>query len=306
MRKSAEGIIHRKIAACGHPIYPGYVVRGSRKTIMIEAGLNILGPTYYRSIKNILGEGSPLNYLLVTHGHYDHLGAVTYLKKRMPDIQLLGNKSLAQLMQKEKVLQTMNFLSQQTGLCFADIVAELTAADDISIAPVEFARELQEGDTISLGDMHCVVYETPGHTKDHLSFFIPEEGILFSGEAFGNPIIEKENEVKVEFASSYTDYMKSMEKLMVLLPEVKILALSHLYYYTNDDVPRFAEMALRDSMHYRDLIDSYLDSAHGDIDSAAETIVRVEYDEKKAVNQERNAYITNLQAQVKAVAALRA
>jgi hypothetical protein len=34
-------------------------------------------------------------------------------------------------------------------------------------------------------------------------------------------------------------------------------------------------------------------------------MVRVEYDEKKSVYQERNAYVTNLTAQVKAVAACR-
>jgi len=56
-------------------------------------------------------------------------------------------------------------------------------------------------------------------------------------------------------------------------------------------------------MQYKKMIDEYLDQTHGDIEKATETIVRVEYDEKKAVYQERNAYIANLQAQVKAVAA---
>jgi glyoxylase-like metal-dependent hydrolase (beta-lactamase superfamily II) len=306
MRKTAEGIINRKIAICGHPVYPGYVIRGSRSSMMIEAGLNLLGPTYHQGIEGILGKGSSLDYLLVTHGHYDHLGSIAYLKKKMPDVRLMGHEMAAQLLQKENVLKTMNFLSGQTWSYFEDFLKVRPEEESIQIKAVPFAGGLKEGDIIDLGDMHCVVYETPGHTRDHLSFFIPEEGILFPGEALGNAIMQKENEVKVEFLSSFTDHIRSMEKLTALLPEVKIIALSHLFYYTDDDVPRFVDMALRDSRRYKELIDSYLDSVHGDIGKATETMVRIEYDEKKSVYQERNAYMTNLQAQVKAVAALRA
>ncbi len=306
MRKSAEGKINSKIAICGHPVYPGYIIRGSSASMMIEAGLNIFGPVYYSGIESFLGDSLLLNYLLVTHGHYDHLGSISYLKKRIPELQLRGYKTIEQLLEKENVLKTMNFLSRETLSYFKDFLKEQPEDESIRITPVPFAGGLKEGDTIELGDMHCVVYETPGHTRDHLSFFIPEEGILFPGEAFGNAIMQKENEVKVEFASSFTDSIQSIEKLMALLPEVKVIALSHLFYYTDDDVPRFVDMALRDSMRYKELIDSYLDVAHGDIGKATETMVRVEYDEKKAVYQERNAYVSNLQAQVKAVAALRA
>lgn len=65
------------------------------------------------------------------------------------------------------------------------------------------------------------------------------------------------------------------------------------------------DMALRDAYDYRNLIDSYLDMENGDIQKATATMARIEYDEKKSVCQERNAYVANLTAQVKAVASLR-
>jgi 2-aminobenzoylacetyl-CoA thioesterase len=304
MRKSAEGTISNEIGICGHPVYPGYLIRGSRASLMIEAGLNIFGPSYYRCVVSFLGHGS-VDYLLVTHGHYDHLGAVTYLKKRIPSLKILGHEMTAQLLQKESVLRTMNFLSTQTWSYFEEFRKEMPDEESILIEPVPFERTLKEGDSVNIGDMHCVVYETPGHTKDHLSFFIPERGLLFPGEALGNAIMQKEDEAKVEFLSSYTQYVESIQKLEALLPQVKILALSHLYYYTGDDVKRFMEMSLRDTVSYRQLIEIYLDRAHGDLEEATKTMVRVEYDEKHAVYQERNAYETNLRAQIKAVAVLR-
>jgi len=304
MRKIAEGIINKNIAICGHHTYPAYVVKGDRASVLIEAGLNLIGPSYLRGINQIMGDCSLLNYILVTHGHYDHIGAISYLKKVIPEAKLMGHESLAILLQKQKVLDTINFLSEQTWTYFEDIKNNLLEKDDILIRPVTWAKGLKEGDTIELGNLNCLVYETPGHTKDHLSFFIPEEGILFAGEALGNAIIQKESEMKAEFLTSYTDYLQSIEKLMKLLPKVKIIAMSHLYYYTGDDVPKVMELAYSDTICYRKLIEKYLDMENGNVEAAVQTMVRTEYDKKGNVYQERNAYMTNVSAQVKAIAAL--
>ena len=304
MRKIAEGMINKNIEICGHPIYPGYVVKEGCASMLIEAGLNIIGPSYLQSINRILGDYSLLNYILVTHGHYDHLGSISYLKKMIPAAKFLGHESLVILLQKQKVLDMMNFLSEQTWTYFEDIKKMVSEKDDILIRPVALARGLKEGDIIELGSLNCIVYETPGHTKDHLSFFIPEEGILFPGEALGNAIIQKESEIKIEFLTSYTDYLQSIEKLMKLLPKVKIIAMSHLYYYTDDDVQKIMELAYNDTIRYRDLIEKYLDMENGNVDTAVQTMVRTEYDEKGNVYQERNAYVTNVSAQIKVIAAL--
>lgn len=305
MRHAAEGKITERITACGHPVYPGYLVRGSRGCIMIEAGLNILAPAYLKGFNDGCTDGESFRLLLVTHGHYDHFGAATYLSRQMPSLGVCGHALTERLLQKESVLQTMNFLSRQTWTYFRDLIPEPHDEDAVRIEAVPFARTLADGDVVEIGDTHCVVYETPGHTKDHLSYFFPEEGILFPGEALGNAIQETEDEVKVEFLSSLADYLHSMEKLAALLPDVRILALSHLFCYTGDDVPKFFDLAMKDTIRYRKMIETYLDRAHGDVEEVARAIVRVEYEEKQAVYQERNAYETNLRAQVRAVAAAR-
>ncbi len=303
MRLTTEGMIGDRISIAGHPIYPGYLIQGGKKNLMIEAGLNMMGPVYQKAIRSLWGDENRLDYLFVTHGHYDHIGALPYLKRNIPGLELRAHKATGPLLDKEKVLQVMNFLSRQTCEYFEELRGGVP--EDVEIRPVVFGEPLKDGDTVDLGELHCEVFETPGHTQDHLSFFLAEEGILFPGEALGNPIMQTENEVKVEFLTSYSNYLASIEKLLRLVPRVKIIAMSHLYYYTGDHVPRFMELALRDTVRYKALIDSYLDMEHGDVEKAAATMLRIEYDEKGAVYQERNAYATNLAAQVKAVAALR-
>jgi len=53
---------------------------------------------------------------------------------------------------------------------------------------------------------------------------------------------------------------------------------------------------------YRKLIETYLDTANGDIDNAVKIMAKKEYDEKLKIAQPRESYIENLKAQVRHVA----
>lgn len=166
---------------------------------MVEAGLNYLGPDYLDAAKKFLGENANLDLLLVTHGHYDHMGALPYLKRKIPNLELRAHQLTARLLNKKNIVKVMNSLSQQTWNYFEELKGRDSVADDVEICPVPFGIPLREGDVIEIGDYSCEVLETPGHTRDHLSFFLPEPGVLFPGEALGNPIVQTEDEVKIEF-----------------------------------------------------------------------------------------------------------
>jgi hypothetical protein len=127
---------------------------------------------------------------------------------------------------------------------------------------------------------------------------LPELSLLFPGEALGNPAGDG-TEIKVEFVTSYTDYMDSIEKLRRLDP--KIIAMSHVYVYSDDDAKTLLDQTTRATVSYRRLIETYLDQANGEIDSALDRMVAIEYDQKGGIVMERNAYIANLSAQIKAV-----
>jgi len=95
-----------------------------------------------------------------------------------------------------------------------------------------------------------------------------------------------------------------MEKLMPLRP--RTIAMSHLYFYDGYDKARlFFDRSYRATLDYRELIESYLNEVHGDVADAVERMVRIEYDETGNIYQERNAYITNIRAQIKAIAELK-
>jgi len=298
MKAYANGHINERISVAGNPAYPAYLIRGDEKNLLIDAGINLFGPLYLQSIGDILGSINRLDYIFITHSHYDHLGALPYLKRMIPGVKIGGFNTIVDLLKKESVLERMNSLSEIQR----EVFREITGEEDVRITPVEFDHLLRDGDKFDLGGITCEIYETPGHTRDCLSYFIPELGALFPGEIVGVPDWQTGNEIQVEFLSSYDDYLESIGKLTKLEPE--LIGMAHGWYFTGEDAINFLEKSYDETIRYRKLIEDYIIDSDGDIEKTIETITRVEYDEKGTIMQERNAYITNLTAQVKHLAGL--
>ena len=86
MKQQAKGQIHERIIAILNAWYPAYIVRGEKKSVMIDAEVNLLGPRYLSLIRDILEDAGLLHYLLLTHSHYDHIGYAHYLKRSIPGL----------------------------------------------------------------------------------------------------------------------------------------------------------------------------------------------------------------------------
>ncbi|HPK53785.1 MAG TPA: MBL fold metallo-hydrolase [Smithellaceae bacterium] len=297
MKLPANNIIDNHITVIGDPSYPCWVIKGTRKNLMIDAGLNLLGPLYINSLNAILGNKDFLNYLFLTHSHYDHLGAASFLKKIIPALVIGAHERVEQLLRKEAALELMNRLSDSESVRFAGHAGQ----ENVRISPLSVDLLFREGDEIELGGLTCRVYEVPGHTRDSLAYFIPETGALFTGEAAGVPQIN--DEPQVEFLASYEDYLASLEKMLSLHP--RILCVAHGGYFTGADAMDFLRRSHDATQPYRRLIESSLDKADGNIKQAVSQIVSSEYDTKGTITQERSAYITNLTAQVSHIAELR-
>ena len=59
---------------------------------------------------------------------------------------------------------------------------EKVMREEFNYSPRKQARFLEEGEKIDLGGLTVQVIATPGHTPGHLSFFFPDEELLFLGD----------------------------------------------------------------------------------------------------------------------------
>jgi hydroxyacylglutathione hydrolase len=92
----------------------------------------------------ILCRGWKLQYILNTHHHHDHTGGNAQLKKAYK-CEIVGPK-----------------------------------ADEERIPLIDTA--LAEGESFHLGKMEFKVFDTPGHTKGHITFWAPEAKLMFPGD----------------------------------------------------------------------------------------------------------------------------
>ena len=96
-------------------------------------------------VRDALAEkGWKLTHILVTHHHHDHVGGIKELKAET-GCEVIGPRGEAQ---------------------------KIPGLD----------RAVGEGDTFTLGSVSVQVFETPGHTLGHITYYIASENVAFAGD----------------------------------------------------------------------------------------------------------------------------
>ena len=143
-----------------------YIVNleGSSECIVIDPGMS--GAKLVSTLQD--QKLKPVAFLC-THGHFDHIGGLIYLRKAFPDVPTyIGAKDA------DKFENPRGNLSANFGL-------------EISFPPAE--KTLNDGDILTLAGLEIEVRETPGHSAGHVIFILRDvsnadvvKTIVFSGD----------------------------------------------------------------------------------------------------------------------------
>lgn len=90
-----------------------------------------------------------LKYILLTHGHFDHIMGVKRLQKSF------GGEII---------------IHQADAPCLSDSVKSLASVWSFECPPFECDRTVKDGDILSLGEEKIEVIHTPGHTVGSVSY----------------------------------------------------------------------------------------------------------------------------------------
>ena len=102
-----------------------------------------------------------IKYIILTHCHIDHIGALKDLKEKTKATILISRKGAEEINNPYMNLSTYF----DKNLMYIDIDARI-----------------DEGDLIHIGDLEFKVINTPGHTKDSICLYCEKENLLFSGD----------------------------------------------------------------------------------------------------------------------------
>jgi glyoxylase-like metal-dependent hydrolase (beta-lactamase superfamily II) len=208
----------------GTPAFPVYLSMG-KIGLIFEGGT---GPTFriiVDQIKELGFDFKQIQYVALTHTHADHIGAVPHLKRSWPHIKLLASPTGTGILKTKDLIK--EFL--MVDLSIAQLMKVRAEVDRLP-APLDDYRfevdtVIKEGDRIDLGSgIIWQVYETPGHSPCHLSFFEEKEALLVAGDATGFYVPEK-NSFWPNYFYSLEVYCESLRKLYTLPAE--LAALSH-------------------------------------------------------------------------------
>lgn len=116
---------------------------------------------------NHLGDDR-ISHVFNTHTHEDHIGANAQLQNRYPDLKILAHPLALPVLSDPHGRQPL-----QPYRRFFWGWPEPSNGEP-----------LDDGQTISLGDYLIQVIYTPGHSPDHICFYEPDRGWLFTGDLF--------------------------------------------------------------------------------------------------------------------------
>lgn len=108
-------------------------------------------------------EGCELKTLLLTHGHYDHIGDAAKISKR--GVSLFGHKADRNLYESPK--------SMQAWVYPPDLVLEGFAID----------HWIEDAESFETLGMDCEVRHVPGHCPGNVLFYFSKLGMAFVGDA---------------------------------------------------------------------------------------------------------------------------
>lgn len=288
------GKICDDLYSIGYLFIPAFLLM-STPPVLFDAGLTIAGPRYLEYLREYLGDPDWLGYIFLTHSHYDHCGAIPFLKRNIPGVKIVASAPAAAILQKDTAVKLMKSLNKDYEKKFRKFIG----SDDVSFNAISVDHTVQDGDEFNLGsDWVIHVLATPGHTRDAVSYYIPKIKALIPGEAAG--VLNGNYDVQSEFSSSYHDYMHSLERLAKL--DVEILLLPHVHILTGEDAKQYFAKSLNAARALKERIVKHLNDFNGDRDAVVDAIVKEDYDETEAVLQDKRSFLLNLQAKVKAVA----
>lgn len=149
---------------------------------------------------------------------------------------------------------------------------------------------IDEGDTVAVGDEQLVALRTPGHSPDHLAFWHEGSGSVFTGDLVvaGSSVM-----IHASRGGNLADYMASLERLLLLTPRVLYPAHGPRI---DDPATVLGEYLAHRRMRERQVIDALRDG-HRDIESIAAAIYRgVEPALMPAARENVRAHLEKLQA----------
>jgi glyoxylase-like metal-dependent hydrolase (beta-lactamase superfamily II) len=250
-----------------------YLLEGRQESMIISGGMSYIVPDLLQQMTDFNIDERRITKLLILHSHFDHIGIVPFLKRRLSQIEIYASERAWEILTMEKAIRTINEFSRSVARRMKRegvySVYDLEWRDDIT------GKLVHDGDRIDLGEVTVSIVEIPGHSSCSIAAYVPEWKALFPTDGGGIPFRET---IITSGNSNYTQYQESLEKLKDL--EVDYYCADHYGYLTGEEAGEFVPKTIEMARDHRAAIEKAYRST-GDIDKAAKAMVNSFYHENR-------------------------
>ncbi|MFZ3173024.1 MAG: MBL fold metallo-hydrolase [Carboxydocellales bacterium] len=247
--------ISPSIYVLGNAYFQSFLVRGEC-CALIEGGVSCSVPLLVKQLKKLQIPAGELQYLIISHAHFDHVCGVPGLKEAFPQVQVLASATAAKVLSKEKVIA--GFFAEDKFL--RENMAELTNnLEQTNIKPpatITIDSVIKEGDRLVLGrGCSLEFFQLPGHSPCGLGAYLAVEQVLFPSDSGGYPL--NEDIMFPVYFAGYEDYLASLKRLAEFKSEV--LAAPHEVLLTGrEEISSFLRRSYADTVGlYQSILQDY-------------------------------------------------
>ncbi len=159
-----------------------YLIEEGDEVTLVDAGLPAVHPYLMAALEVIGRRPSDVAALVLTHAHFDHIGAARRLQEELgcvvhvhPNDEYLLRHPYSYLHERPRVLYPLRYPRA------LPVLGAMAAAGALRVKGMDGASVLTAGEVDVPG--RPVVIETPGHTFGHCALHLPDRGVLISGDA---------------------------------------------------------------------------------------------------------------------------
>lgn len=187
----------------------GFII-GNEKSLVVDTGGNTLAA---QTIHGYASIARPTNELCAinTEKHFDHIGGNGYF--RSLGIDVWGHK---------EIMRTRDEFQVEIAE-FNDTIANPARRARFEAQAFFYGTSLtqpncpiQDDLTFNLGDLSVEILLTPGHTPTNICVWVPDDGVLFTGDCLIREYLPNLDAGKKE---DWQLWLKSLERIEFLKPE---------------------------------------------------------------------------------------
>ncbi|MEJ7740517.1 MAG: MBL fold metallo-hydrolase [Chitinophagaceae bacterium] len=191
--------------------------------VLVDAGLKWSAPKIRRMAETLFGANSRPSAIILTHGHFDHVGSLAKLSEEW-DVQVYAHHL------EMPYLTGISSYPAPDPTVGGGLMAEMAFLYPRGPINIEDRIITLPNDGSIPGLPEWKFIHTPGHAPGHISLFRESDKVLISGDAFVTTVQESAFHVMLQtkklsgppkyFTCDWLSAARSVDKLAALEPEV--------------------------------------------------------------------------------------